>query len=125
MQRRDVELALDRAKATLARTGTRGDFEVAPRGVTLSVTWTSPHGTNRTVARAALLEAVVELQAAGFDAALPYGLDWVRVCGVPLGEQVSDRRDGEAATLNGEPDASTERECELTAFVAEIDTAAE
>lgn len=118
---RDVELALGRAKATLARTGTRGDFEVAPRGVTLSVSWASPHGTNRTVAKAALREAVVELQAAGFDAELPYGLDWVRVCGAPLAERVSDRRDGESCVHNGEPDASTERECELT----NIDTAAE
>lgn len=108
---RDIQVALKRAEATLAPKGVRGSFHARAERAVIQVRWGSPYGSRTDVERQALREAVVELIAAGYQAEMILGLSWVRVMGPGIGERVNDWRDGECATLNGDPLPETEAEC--------------
>ncbi len=109
-EERAIRTALELARGTMRRSGYIGAYHVSSKAVGWWVGW-SGNGSRRDIDRRALQEASVELLAVGFDAAVMPGFDRLPVDRGRWSE-VGDERDGEAATLNAEPDESLIRECE-------------
>lgn len=100
--------ALFSAAAEMARRGVRGSFRTEARGQGLRVVWCTSEGSRTDITDEALACAVAHLRAAGLSADVVPRAGWAALSVLPAAEERTVLDGGES-----EPDASTERECEL------------